>query len=180
MIRPTAQVSIFKPFRLGSLTTVAALNVEAGYMVPFGTDTNGDPREIIPLNKYFLGGENSVRGFEYRTIWVRDPITGQSILENGFYQGGIKFLQVNLEYQFVVGGPFRVVPFIDGGNVWSEEQEVDITNMRYSAGLELRVNVPIFGAPLRFIWAENLRPIQRAGIDVERFKSFDFSIGTAF
>ena len=135
---------------------------------------------VFFLNKYFLGGENSVRGFDFRSIWVRDEETNRTILENGFFQGGTKFVQLNLEYQFLIGGPVRLVPFFDMGNVYADFQSVDISHMRYSAGIELRINVPLFGAPLRFIYAKNLDPIDLHGINEERFKSFDFSIGTAF
>ena len=181
MLRPTIAMSYFKPIFKGSFKTVAAINIEAGLVEPFGEFDDGTPREIFFLNKYFLGGENSVRGFDFRSIWVRDPETGHTILENGFFQGGTKFVQLNLEYQFLLGGPVRLVPFLDAGNVYSADQSVDLSHMRYSAGIELRINVPLFGAPLRFIYATNLDPYEFiAGIDEERFKSFDFSIGTAF
>ncbi len=179
-VRPTIAMSFFKPIFKGGLRSVAAVNFEAGIIEPFGTNDDGTPRELLFLNKFFLGGERSVRGFEYRSIWVRDPETGETVLENGFFQGGTKFVQVNLEYQFLLGGPLRLVPFFDMANVYSKEQSVDLSHMRYSAGLELRINIPLFGAPLRFIYAQNLDPIELTGIHKERFKSFDFSIGTAF
>ena len=74
----------------------------------------------------------------------------------------------------------RLLPFLDAGNVYSSEQNLDFSHMRYSAGIELRINVPMFGAPLRFIYAINLDPLNLTGFHAERFKSFDFSIGTAF
>ena len=180
MIRPTLEAAYFKPISLGSLRTVAAFHIVVGIVKPFGTNDDGTDREILFLNKYFLGGESSVRGFEFRTIWVRDPVTGESILERGFYQGGEKSFVLNLEYQFLIGGPVRLVPFIDMGNVYSADQDFDFSHMRYSGGIELRINVPLFGAPLRFIYAENLDPLNLTGFNAERFKSFDFSIGTAF
>ena len=180
MIRPRLEAAYFKPISLGSIRTVAAIHIEVGIAKPFGTNPDGTDREILFLNKYYLGGESSVRGFEFRTIWVRDPVTGKSILENGFYQGGEKSIVLNLEYQFLLGGPVRLVPFIDAGNVYSADQDFDFSHMRYSAGLELRILVPMFGAPLRFIYATNLDPLNLTGFQAERFKSFDFSIGTAF
>lgn len=179
-IRPNFTFSYFKPIFKSGFRSVAAMNIEGGFVEPFGTSDDGTPREVQFLNKIFLGGESSVRGFRFRSIWVRDPDTGETILENGFFQGGTKFLQVNLEYQFLLGGPIRLVPFFDAGNVYSKDQSVDFSHMRYSAGIELRINVPLFGAPLRFIYAKNLDPIELSGISAERFKSFDFSIGTAF
>ena len=60
-------------------------------------------------------------------------------------------------------------------------QSYDLSHLRYSAGVELRINVPLFGAPLRFIWANNIDPlVGLPEFDQERFQSFDFSIGTSF
>jgi hypothetical protein len=45
----------------------------------------------------------------------------------------------------------------------------------------LRINVPLFGAPLRFIWANQLNPYDSLPAEQrERFDSFDFSIGVSF
>ena len=44
-----------------------------------------------------------------------------------------------------------------------------------TAGGELRIFVPVFGAPLRFIYASNLDPLPD-----DRFESFQFSIGATF
>jgi len=113
---------------------------------------------------------------------VRDPDTGLIIPdEHGFPQGGDKFFQLNFEEHFLVSGPFRVVLFLDAGNVYGKEQSIDLSHLRASAGIELRINVPLFGAPLRFIYSTNLDPLE--GLppgQQEQFDSFDFSIGTSF
>jgi outer membrane protein insertion porin family len=180
-VRPILGLSYFKSIRLGPLTTVAAVNLEGGLIDPFGTQDDGNPREIFFLNRFFLGGEQSVRGFEFRTVWARDFETGSTILDDGFPKGGDKFFQLNLEYQFLLGGPFRLVPFLDAANVYDDAQSYDLGHLRYSAGLELRINVPLFGAPLRFIWANNIDPLEGLpAFDQEQFQSFDFSIGTSF
>ncbi len=49
------------------------------------------------------------------------------------------------------------------------------TRVRYSAGVEMRILVPVFGAPLRFIYAKNLKPLP-----ADEFETFQFSIGTSF
>jgi outer membrane protein insertion porin family len=179
--RPTLGLTYFKKIPLGGLATVAGVNIEGGLIDPFGTESDGTPREIFFLNRFFLGGEQSIRGFEFRSIWARDFETGRTILEDGFPKGGDKFFQLNLEYQFLLGGPFRLVPFLDAANVFDDAQSYDLSHLRYSAGVELRINVPLFGAPLRFIWANNIDPLQGLPeFDQERFQSFDFSIGTSF
>jgi outer membrane protein insertion porin family len=166
--RPEVNFSFFQPIPLGRISSVAAINAEAGWVNGFGDD------EVIPLERYYLGGENSVRGFEFRSIFVRDE-NDIPVLEDGFFKGGDKFLQLNLEYHFLLGGPFRVLGFFDAGNVYDEDQSLDPSRMRYSAGVELRIFVPVFGAPLRFIYASNLEPFPN-----DQFEAFQFSIGATF
>ncbi len=180
-IKPVIGATYFKPIYKGALRTVIGINLEGGLIDPFGNDDEGMPRELFFLNRYFLGGEQSIRGFEFRSVWARDFETGRTILDAGFPKGGDKYFQLNLEYQFLLGGPFRLVPFVDAANVFSEEQAYDLSHLRYSAGIELRINIPLFGAPLRFIYARNIDPFTGLPeFDKERFQSFDFSIGTSF
>jgi outer membrane protein assembly factor BamA len=47
--------------------------------------------------------------------------------------------------------------------------------LRYSAGAELRITLPIFQAPLRFIYGVNLKPFPD-----EKRTDFQFSIGSTF
>ncbi len=181
-IRPSLTAAITVPLTRRGVRTVGRANIQLGYIEPFGRDDEGALRELFFLDRYLLGGENSLRGFAFRSIWVRDPETGRTLLDgNGFPQGGNKSLVVNLEHHTLVNGPFRVVTFFDAGNVYGDDQDVDLEHLRMSAGIELRVNVPILGAPLRFIYATNLNPLDNlGGVDRERFDSFDFSIGTSF
>lgn len=181
-LRPSLTAAITVPLTRGAWNTVGRANVQLGYIQPFGQDDEGNLRQLFFLDRYLLGGENSLRGFAFRSIWVRDPDTGRTLLDmNGFPQGGNKSVVINLEHHTLVNGPFRVVAFLDAGNVYGDDQDVDFSHMRMSAGIELRVNVPILGAPLRFIYATNLNPLDDlGGFDRERFDSFDFSIGTSF
>ena len=69
----------------------------------------------------------------------------------------------------------RVLAFLDLGNVYGEDQSFDLSRYRMTAGAELRIFVPMFGAPLRFIYSSNLEPLPD-----DRFESFQFSIGATF
>ena len=89
--------------------------------------------------------------------------------------GGDRYLQANLEYHILAGGPFRVILFGDAANAWAPGQSIDLSSLRYTAGLELRILVPVFGAPLRFIYAFNLDPQP-----FDQFESFQFTIGSSF
>jgi outer membrane protein insertion porin family len=178
-LRPDVAASIFLPVTTQGLKTVLALNGEAGYL----HRTSGQP--LSPLEYFFIGGENSVRGFRFRSITVRQA-NGEpafDIFGNGV--GGDKFVQMNAEYHFIVGGPFRIILFTDAGNVYgmvprqglnpAYEQGWNLTDLRQSAGVELRVLIPMFGAPLRFIISKNLHPLP-----LDEFETFQFSIGSSF
>jgi len=181
-VRPEASASWFLPTGSVPVRTVLAANVEAGWIEPI------DGRAIVPLERYFLGGENSIRGFDFRDLTVRceggEPYPGRDtpcarderlIDVSGALLGGDKFLQLNLEYHLLLGGPFRIIGFVDAANVFGDDQSIDFGRLRMSAGAELRIFVPVFGAPLRFIYATNLDPLPD-----DRFEGFQFSIGATF
>lgn len=81
------------------------LRAQAQYIRPYGDTT------ILPIfEKYFLGGEYSVRGFDIRTIGPRDPNSNLVI-------GGNKTLNFNAEYYINIASPVRLVAFFDTGQV---------------------------------------------------------------
>jgi outer membrane protein insertion porin family len=168
-IRPEATVSIFRPVSNYPTRTVLAINAEAGLIEPFGN------RPLSSLERFFLGGENSIRGHRFRSIFLRNDDGTPRRDPSGVLLGGDSFAQLNLEYHFLLGGPFRLLLFGDAGNVFGEGQPFDVSNLRYTAGVELRVFLPVFGAPLRFIYAKNLDPLPQ-----DAFEDFQFSIGTSF
>jgi outer membrane protein insertion porin family len=78
---------------------------EAQWIKPYGATTT------LPIfEKFFLGGEYSVRGFDIRSIGPRDPFSG-------IVTGGNKSLLFNGEFYWNVGGPVRVLAFYDAGQV---------------------------------------------------------------
>lgn len=150
------------------------INTEIGLIEPIGVDTADDPA-IFPQQRFFLGGDSSVRGFRRRSIVVRDEAGKIRRDEDGFPVGGDRQILFNAEYHIQMGGPFRIVFYADAGAVWAKDQSFDTDFFRYSAGAELRIKVPIFPAPLRFIYAMNLNELPE-----DQFDSFDFSLSTTF
>ena len=173
-LRPEVNYSLWVPTTSYPAKQVLALNFEGGLVEAFDEDQYA----LSPLERFYLGGENSIRGHRFRSIYLRKP-NGDPITDPvyGTTLGGTSFVQANLEYHFLLGGPFRALVFADAGNVFGkgEGQAFDLSRLRYTAGAELRVLVPMFGAPLRFIYAVNLDP--QPG---DRFEDFQFSIGTSF
>ncbi len=169
-IRPELAYSTFIPVSNYPTQTVFAVNIEGGMVDPFGG------RDLPTLERFYLGGENSIRGHRFRSLFLRKA-NGDPVLDpdTGVILGGDSFMQINLEYHFLLGGPFRLIMFGDAGNVFGEQQSFDLSNLRYTAGAELRILLPVFGAPLRFIYALNLDEKPK-----DSFEDFQFSIGTSF
>jgi outer membrane protein assembly factor BamA len=71
--------------------------------------------------------------------------------------------------------PLRLVLFADAGQAFGYKEDFDLGKLRYSVGTELRVFLPVFQFPLRFIYAWN--PDPQPG---DRFSAFKFSIGNTF
>ena len=85
--------------------TSLGLHGQAQYIRPYGRTTT------LPIfEKYFMGGEYSVRGFDIRSIGPRDAASG-------LVTGGNKTLLFNAEYSINVGGPVRAILFYDAGQV---------------------------------------------------------------
>ena len=167
--KPELTFTLYRPLDDFPVRHVFGLNFETGYLDPFGDGIES------AFEYFWLGGERSIRGHRRFSIVPRDE-NGQPFRDaNGFAIGGDVFMQLNVEYHLLAGGPFRVVAFADAGQTWRRDDSIDLGELRYTAGFELRVLVPVFGAPLRFIYAFNLdeQPF-------DDFEDFQFSIGATF
>ncbi len=124
--------------------------------------------EVPYWERFYLGGERSIRGYNIYTVGPRD--------ENGANVGGVKSLVFNAEYTIPVGGPLYTILFFDMGNALLRPQQFNLNEMYASAGLELRIFVPALRVPFRLIFAYNNRTIYRGDSNY----AFRFAIGTTF
>ena len=141
--------------------TVGFIHVKGGYI--------SGSRDDVPLyERFYLGGINSVRGFEYGDVGPQDPETGDDI-------GGNKFGQVNLEFLFPLLEKMGVrgVIFFDAGNAFDNDEDFDISKFRTSAGGGIRWHSPM--GPLRLEWGYNLDKR-----DDEDQSKWEFSMGLFF
>lgn len=121
-----------------------------------------------PLDeRFFLGGINSLRGFESREVGPRDPETGD-------FFGGTKEAVFNFELFFPLVKEMKMkgLVFFDTGNSWGAGEGF-FSEMRYSVGAGVSWNSPM--GPLRFAWGYNLSPKEW-----EEPSAFDFSVGKTF
>lgn len=141
-----------------------ALNGELG----LGKGLSG---RMFPVFKnFYSGGLGSVRGFEQGTLGPHD-VTGALI-------GGAKKVTLNAELIAPVPGAgndksLRLYGFMDVGNVYGENEKLDVSVLRASVGLGVSWISPV--GPLRIAVARPLRKF--TGDRIERTQ---FQIGTTF
>jgi outer membrane protein insertion porin family len=129
----------------------------------FGTD------KAVPFyEKFFLGGERSIRGFEIYTLGPRDA--------NGSVVGGNKSLFFNLEYSIPLTQQFSFVFFYDVGNTYNSGTPISLRDVYQSTGLELKIFVPMLNVPFRLIFAYNHRLLQPE----DQHFVFRFAVGPSF
>ncbi len=90
----------------------------------------GAPRDAIaPSRRFYAGGGASVRGYGFQSIGPRDP--------NNDPIGGRSLSEFSLEARARAFGNFGVVPFFDGGNIYTSTLP-EFGGYRYGAGVGVR------------------------------------------
>ena len=129
----------------------------------------------FPIFKnYYSGGLGSVRGFMQNSLQTDNTYS----LYQQYSTGGAKKILLNTEFLMPFPGvgtdkTLRLFTFVDIGNVYTDEESIDIAQLRSSAGMGLSWISPV--GPLRFAFA---KPIKK--FDNDRIQTFQFQIGTAF
>lgn len=178
MIKPT--LGLTRMMRLSRRSSFS-VNLEGGYIHPFGDRECAHSYEeltrevaelcISPVERFHVGGEFSVRGFRYGTLGPFENFPGRGPRP----AGGYKYHVYNMEYLFRVNDPIRLVLWADAGRAYGYREDFDFAKLRYSVGAEVRLFLPIFQFPLRFIYAVNPAPEQG-----DEFEAFQFTIGNTF
>jgi outer membrane protein insertion porin family len=123
-------------------------------------------RDIPISERFFAGGDTTLRGFSYNTVGPRDPETGKAL-------GGQGIFLLNQELRFPIYKAFTGVVFWDAGNVFGDFSDWDLGDLRHTLGLGLRVSTPV--GPFRVEYGHKM---DRE--DGESRGEIFFSIGQAF
>lgn len=140
---------------------VVAASLRAGFARGYGSTT----AELPIVERFFLGGRTTVRGYEQDTLGPKGS--------DGNPTGGNVFLMENLEMRISLGRGIGVVTFLDGGNVWLKVRDVDPFDTKFTTGIGLRYDTPV--GPLRVDYGHKLQ--REKG---ESAGEVHFSIGHAF
>ena len=148
---------------------VVMLNGELGY-----ADTYGN--KAYPFFKnFYVGGVNSVRGFDNGAIGPRDFDPGT---KSNFAVGGTTRIVGNAEVFAPVpfiknSSQFRLSAFVDTGSVYANNQTISLGDLRYSTGVGISWFSP-FG-PLKLVFAKALN--KKEG---DQTQTLQFQLGSQF
>jgi outer membrane protein insertion porin family len=202
-LKPTITSSLYKPFSHRSLLAFHAEVGQIQPWQGGGTLNTANVNGVPRFRRFWLGGDTQgPRVFETRTItplrFVRLDAFGNIVeavtdprdrpvsdfdrnldgVVNQFdlvEMGGDRFYLFQNEYVYRVNDPVEVAFFLDVGNSLFEDEAWGFTQMRASAGVEVRFYLPVFPVPLRLIYGVPIRKIPE-----DRTSSFTFSIGRSF
>lgn len=129
-------------------------------------------RDIPASQRFFAGGSNSVRGFQLDRLGVPGILN-----DYGLSNGGEAMIVLNAELRAAIWKDIGAVAFADAGQVFRSAGDLDIAEIRPTAGLGLRYRSPI--GPLRLDLGFKLNrqtfPNRR-----EHGSEWHFSLGQAF
>ena len=148
---------------------VVMLNGELGY-----ADTYGN-KEYPFFKNFYVGGVNSVRGFDNGAIGPRDFDPGTN---SDFAVGGTTRIVGNAEVFAPVpfiknSSQFRLSAFVDTGSVYANNQSISLGDLRYSTGVGISWFSP-FG-PLKLVFAKALN--KKEG---DQTQTLQFQLGSQF
>ena len=161
---------------LRDMTLAARVILGAGQVFSGGSRFNNAQfpalNGLLPISeRFFAGGANTLRGFDFEEAGPRVVVVPQGIFRNSKGEqvfldpftipfGGNALAVTNLELRIPLNDTLRAVPFYDGGNVFRRPgdifhppsvpvNDIDLRNQRavwtHTIGLGLRLKTPVGG-----------------------------------
>ncbi len=132
----------YYPIRIHDVTTVIEVSGRTGIVQAYPSTPD------VPIfERYFTGGQDSIRGYDERSVGPLDPNTNDAI-------GGEALLLGSVEYTVPIIEIIKGAVFFDTGNVWDKVRNYGTGGIKSGTGLGLRVKTPIgpikldYGIPL--------------------------------
>jgi outer membrane protein assembly complex protein YaeT len=169
------------------LATSARLGAASGFpRETIDRDENGDPvlgpdgqptlvtvRDLPASERFFAGGDTTVRGFALDQLGRPDTID-----KDGFPTGGGGLVIVNAELRVPVARGLGAVGFFDAGNVFARTSDIRLTDLRGAIGFGVRYKSPI--GPIRVDLGFKLHRNVIAQGARESLTALHISLGQAF
>ena len=137
-----------------------------GVIMPLGDD------ETAPFyDRFYLGGPETLRGYDYRDVGPRSP---DGELESDESAGGHTYGLFSAEYLFHVADSLGFVAFYDGGFV--NENENDFSFDLYADNIGFGVRFLMLGSPLKLDYGVPINTPDGVASDPQ----FNFSFGSRY
>ncbi|HEN8799375.1 TPA: outer membrane protein assembly factor [Pseudomonas putida] len=128
---------------LKGLTTLGHNHRFLGRVQFGGSATNGFKNNIPPSLRFFAGGDQSVRGYDYQTLSPKNS--------DGDRIGGRYLVAGSVEYQYSLTEKWRIATFVDQGNSFND---LELPSLKTGVGFGVRWVSPV--GPLRLDLAKAL------------------------
>jgi outer membrane protein insertion porin family len=133
-------------------------------------DGYGELQELPFFKNYFAGGTTSVRGYRARSLGPRSLVTFDPL-------GGAKRILGNASFLIPIPGTTakdkRFSLFVDAGQVWAQDDSIELSEMRASAGIAFNWLSPVGPLAISYAWPLNDE-------EFDETESLQFSIGRVF
>jgi len=132
----------FYPIKINDVTTVLEISGRTGMVQAYPNTPD------VPIfERYFTGGQDSIRGYNERSVGPLDSNTNDAV-------GGDVLLLGSVEYTVPIIEIIKGAVFFDTGNVWDKVRDYGTGGVVSGTGVGLRVKTPIgpikldYGIPL--------------------------------
>ena len=151
------------PLKINDVTTVLEISGRTGMVQSYP-----DTPDVPIFERYFTGGQDSIRGYDERTVGPLDPNTNDAI-------GGDALLLGSVEYTVPIIEIIKGAVFFDTGNVWDKVRNYGTGGLKSGTGVGLRVKTPIGPIKLDYGIPLNTEPGQS-----KKSGKFYFSVSRGF
>ncbi len=148
-----SDINIVKSFAEGMFIHTLNENHRFTVRAEIGAIKANDFSQVPTSIRFYAGGDQSIRGFEYRDISPKDEVTDPETGETSIESIGGKYLATaSVEYAYRVAENWRVAAFTDAGTATNDTS----TSLTYSVGSGFHWLSPI--GPVRVYVARGFSP----------------------
>ena len=167
-------VNFYKPTVEGIWYVPVTRRTNFGLRAMFSFVQGFDDTPVPSFERFYMGGENQIRGYDIRTIGP----TAVDDQGRAYLVGGTRMMLFNVEYYIPLAGPLRAVLFFDAGQTFADVDPIRLSMFNQlvtSTGAEMRFFVPVLNVPFRLIFAYNPNPPP-----LQPSTAFRFGVGSTF
>lgn len=147
-----------------SLEQTLSIVGSIGTISPYGSSD-----EVPFYDRFYLGGPESLRGFDFREISERDDDDPSESI------GGNSYGLISFEYAFRIAEPLGLVVFYDAGFVNKSDYDFSFSN--YASNWGIGARILLMGSPLKLDLGFPITIPKDVDADGSQF---NFSFGTRF